>query len=474
MSNIDDNNNNNNNVSRFSIISEYEDDKKNVFNYDKGWEKNISKHIFILSSSGKPIYSRIGDEQEMVTTFGLIRAIAAVVQDSGDELKCIKAGKRRIVYFIRNYLYFVSISSTGEPEAILCKQLEFLYSQILLVLTSQVHNVLKNNSSKDLRDLLGSDSKRLMDAACQYEITPIGIAFESVEIYSINKDLRDYIIIYLKSCVNNSGAALGILIHGDTLLVYLMNDNHDFVLNVSDVLLLTHFVGNSNSLRSHDQNWVPICLPTFNSTAYLQAYISNLHLTGKFKPMDLSLVLISTSSDAKAFKDLHLNRIELEKTLINQSIADRIFTATERQMIALKKIMSTAMCLHFLYKIRPSGGLPSQYIISPFEFPVDNEESRNSIITHYQRLSLYLRKGSSLAEYTINISPNIVVTPPSSDHSLAYVIMSTGQVIVSLATVDSELYATFSGTMTALESSRMADFLSKSLKSDVAEIFQTV
>jgi hypothetical protein len=143
-------------------------------------------------------------------------------------------------------------------------------------------------------------------------------------------------------------------------------------------------------------------------------------------------------------------------------------------MIALKKIMSTAICLHFLYKIRPSGGLPSQYIISPFEFPVDNEESRNSIITHYQRLSLYLRKGSSLAEYTINISPNIVVTPPSSDHSLAYVIMSTGQVIVSLATVDSELYATFSGTMTALESSRMADFLSKSLKSDVAEIFQTV
>jgi malate/lactate dehydrogenase len=50
--------------------------------------------------------------------------------------------------------------------------------------------------------------------------------------------------------------------------------------------------------------------------------------------------------------------------------------------------------------------------------------------------------------------------------------MSTGQVIVSLATVDSELYATFSGTMTALESSRMADFLSKSLKVESSQIFQ--
>jgi hypothetical protein len=251
-----------------------------------------------------------------------------------------------------------------------------------------------------------------------------------------------------------------------------MNDTQDLVLNVSDVLLLTQFVGNSNSLRSHDQNWVPICLPTFNATAYLQAYISNLHFQGKYKAMDLSLVLISTSSDANAFKDLHLNRIELERSLTTQTIADRIFTATERQMVALKKIMSTAMCLHFLYKIRPGGGLPSQYIMSPFEFPVDCQESRESIITHYQKLSLCLRKGSSLPEYTINISPNVIVTPPSSDHSLAYIIMSTGQVIVSLATVDSELYATFSGTMTALESSRMADFLSKSLKVESSQIFQ--
>jgi hypothetical protein len=470
----DDNDNDNNNNIRDSIISEYEyDDKRDTLMNEIGWEQNINKHIFILSSSGKPIYSRLGDEQDMVTTFGLIRAIAAVVQDTGDELKCIKAGKRRIVYFIRNFLYFVSISSTGEPEAILCKQLEFLYSQVLLVLTSQVHNVLKNNSSKDLRDLLGSDSKRLMDAACQSDLTPIGIAFEAVETFSINKDLRDEIKMYLRQCVNNSGAALGVLIHGDTLLVYVMNEAQDLVLNVSDVLLLTHFVGNSNSLRSHDQNWVPICLPSFNATAYLQAYISNLHFQGKNKSMDLSLVLVSTSSDAKAFKDLHLNRIELEKALTFQNIADRIFSAAERQLIALKKIMSTAMCLHFLYKIRSGGGLPSQYIMSPFEFPVDGQESRDNIITHYQRLSLCLRKGSSLAEYTVNVSPNIIVTPPSSDHSLAYIIMSTGQVIVSLATVDSELYATFPGTMSALESSRMADFLSKSLKVECSQIFLT-
>ena len=82
---------------------------------ETSWEY-LPKHIFILSSSGKPIFSKHGDEQEFVTTFGLLQAIFSLVQDAGDSLKCLKAGNRKIVYFIRNSLYFVSISSTGEPD----------------------------------------------------------------------------------------------------------------------------------------------------------------------------------------------------------------------------------------------------------------------------------------------------------------------------------------------------------------------
>jgi len=125
----------------------------------RNWELS-KKHIFILSDSGKPIFSKHGDEQELVTTFGLLQAINSIVKDSGDTLRCINAGKRRIVYVVRESLIFVNISSTGEPEVVLCKQLEFAYSQILFILTSAVHNVLKVNASKDLRDLLGPDTTR--------------------------------------------------------------------------------------------------------------------------------------------------------------------------------------------------------------------------------------------------------------------------------------------------------------------------
>ena len=54
---------------------------------DRSWELR-RKHVFILSSSGKPIYCNSGDEQELVTIFGLLQAVVSIVNDSGDSLKC--------------------------------------------------------------------------------------------------------------------------------------------------------------------------------------------------------------------------------------------------------------------------------------------------------------------------------------------------------------------------------------------------
>ena len=44
------------------------------------------KHILVLSSSGKPIFSKHGDEQELVTSFGLVQAVFSIVKESGDTL----------------------------------------------------------------------------------------------------------------------------------------------------------------------------------------------------------------------------------------------------------------------------------------------------------------------------------------------------------------------------------------------------
>jgi hypothetical protein len=108
------------------------------------------------------------------------------------------------------------------------------------------------------------------------------------------------------------------------------------------------------------------------------------------------------------------------------------------------------------------------------DFPFNASESQDKIMLQYQRLGVCLRLGTSLPEYTENGPSfrNIMPTLPTSDNALAYTVLECGYVVVGLATSDSELYATFPGTMTALEACGMANYLSRSLRAD-SQIFQT-
>ena len=177
-----------------------------------GWELE-RKHIFILSSSGKPIFSRYGDEQELVTTFGLLQAVISITTTSNsnnnnntDQIKMIRAGNRKFIYYIKKSIYFILITSTNEPEIILIKHLKFLNKIILLVLTSKVYDVYKKNSSADIRDLLGIDTLRLISSSCCEILTPTNIIYNSINSIICNRELRDDIISHLSTSVNASNA----------------------------------------------------------------------------------------------------------------------------------------------------------------------------------------------------------------------------------------------------------------------------
>ena len=122
-------------------------------------------------------------------------------------MKCIIAGDRSIVFLLRQSLYFVIISSTKEPENILLQQLDFLYQQILLILTSKVHNILENNPAVDLRSLLGSDADRIIRAGCDQDMTSIAVAFQALPSLYCEKMIREEMLGHLKTCVDKSGAA---------------------------------------------------------------------------------------------------------------------------------------------------------------------------------------------------------------------------------------------------------------------------
>lgn len=270
-----------------------------------------AKNIFILTSSGKPVYASHGNEEDLVNTFGLIQAMISIVQQSQDTLRCITMEDRTIVFLLRNTLYFVVVASTGEPENVLLRQLDFMYQHILLILTSKVQNVLENNPSTDIRQLLGSDSDQILGSSCQGALAPACVAFHSIATAYCDKPLRDDIAAHLKICVEHSGAAMGLLMSEDLLFSAYKNPSLDLNLTTADVILLTHFVANSKSLRTNDQHWVPLCLPAFNPNGYLQMYISNVPVSGD--EGQFILILIAVSSEGESFSNLLKGKRYFEK-----------------------------------------------------------------------------------------------------------------------------------------------------------------
>uniref|UniRef100_T1I7L5 Vacuolar fusion protein MON1 homolog n=3 Tax=Rhodnius TaxID=13248 RepID=T1I7L5_RHOPR len=127
--------------------------------------KSKQKHIFILSSAGKPVYSRYGSEEKLVTLFGVMQALVSVTQDMDDDsIEAIYFGSRTLVFSVRGPIILVAVSSTREPISFLNKQLSYVYSQIVSVLTlSQVTRIFEERRNYDLRRLL-TGSERLIDS----------------------------------------------------------------------------------------------------------------------------------------------------------------------------------------------------------------------------------------------------------------------------------------------------------------------
>ncbi|PPD86836.1 hypothetical protein GOBAR_DD16233 [Gossypium barbadense] len=118
------------------------------------WRKR-KKHFFILSNSGKPIYSRYGDEHKLAGFSATLQAIISFVENGGDRVKLVKAGKHQMVFLVKGPIYLVCISCTEEPFESLKGQLELIYGQMILILTKSINRCFEKNPKFDMTPLLG-------------------------------------------------------------------------------------------------------------------------------------------------------------------------------------------------------------------------------------------------------------------------------------------------------------------------------
>lgn len=93
-------------------------------------------------------------------------------------------------------------------------------------------------------------------------------------------------------------------------------------------------------------------------------------------------------------------------------------------------------------------------------------------------MSVRLRTGSCCVESFLskceasNISA-VQYLPPSPDHALAYsIFQETGVVVIGLATLESEIYVAFPGTISPLDACGSVTYLNRTLKQSGVHLFQ--
>jgi hypothetical protein len=234
--------------------------------------------LLVFTRSAKPVLCmHMGeDEPQVITSVGMIMSVLSLVENiASDELAVVKAGDRTMSFLQRGGLHLLSVDDADDPELMVLRRLDFAYRQIIMVLTSKVEEMLVNRPGMDVRDLLGKDSMRFICNSFLQKSVARCVEFGALRSYGVNKPLRTDVLLKLQECVSNSGAAIGLLLEHDAIIAYVGNDDIGLELSMDDLQLLVTFVTQSTSLMSHEQNWVPICYPKFNSKAYLQTYVAH-------------------------------------------------------------------------------------------------------------------------------------------------------------------------------------------------------
>lgn len=235
------------------------------------------KHFLILSSAGKPIYNRHGDDNLISGYIGVIQTIISFYESNKDQLKCFTAGDSIFVIMTRGPLHLVAISKLDENEAQLRVQLDALYMQILSTLTlPTLTHLFANRPSTDLRrPLQGTETllSALADTFTRGSPPTLLSALECLKIRKAHRQVINNTMLKAKC----DTLLYGLIVAGGRLVSVIRPRSHS--LHPSDLQLIFNMLFEADGIKAGGgENWIPMCLPGFNKNGYLYMYVSFLEI----------------------------------------------------------------------------------------------------------------------------------------------------------------------------------------------------
>ncbi|KAL1760434.1 vacuolar fusion protein MON1 [Schizophyllum commune] len=357
------------------------------------------RQYFVFSDAGKPVFvSADGpDAERFTTTFGIMQALISVFIDDGDKLRCINAGGTRITFLQRAPLYYACVSSWGEPESVTRTHLDYLHLQILSIVTAaQLRRIFERRTNFDLRRLLNGAEGFLSSLLERMELD---LALSTSSLWCLRLDLGLRKRIAEALIPPSKKEILYVVLMARGRVVTLIRPRKHSV-HPADIHILLNTVYAPSILNAPaSTSWIPLCLPKFNPSGFVNAYISFLSRPDsppatipKAPYDDPNVVLVCISGGAefdvvRGWCDSACERLATEGSLASLITA---CTTDQRTEYSVGELGIPGL-RHFIYKARAQV----QVTMPAFEDPYESVDERRRLVTLYQKLhdAIHARSG---------------------------------------------------------------------------------
>ena len=250
------------------------------------------RHYLIMSDGGKPVYSRYGDPIENNSIFATLSAMITkfTIFNSNESdkefLNVITNEKNKIAFLKKGQLIFIALSKKNDCTSLLFSQLEYLYNQLMSILTSSFYSKLEDNPSKCLSTMSGTEN--LFEQMIQYTSKSFPSLFNSYQVFNffeqrekLNKIAEEF-----------RGDALYCIIMTPYEIISLARSNQIDVVS-SDLVLIQNLIYSQEMLRTQE-SYVPICLPGISEQGYIQFY-------SHFSEENIGIIFVTENMDPMCF-----------------------------------------------------------------------------------------------------------------------------------------------------------------------------
>ncbi|KAM1806944.1 hypothetical protein ACFX11_030019 [Malus domestica] len=340
------------------------------------WRKR-KKHFFILSHSGKPIYSRYGDEHKLAGFSATLQAIISFVENGGDHVKLVRAGKHQVIFLVKGPIYLVCISCTEEPYESLRVQLELIYGQMLLILTKSVNRCFEKNPKFDMTPLLGGTDIVFSSLIHSFSWNPATFlhAYTCLPLAYATRQAAGAIL----QDVADSGVLFAILMckHKVICLVGAQKAS----LHPDDMLLLSNFIMASESFRQVDTY---LMLLTTSSDAFYHLKDCRIRIESVLlKSNVLSEIQRSMLDGGMRVEDLPIDPLPRSGSFSPHLVQHTVPTdSPDRFKEPYIGVGGPAGLWHFIYR----SIFLDQYVSSEFSPPISSPRQQKRLYRAYQKL----------------------------------------------------------------------------------------